>query len=137
MIRILRMKGEKKKALRELKRGNKFLLILCILVLLTTVFLSGCSNQSKEINPDEDIICQKKVKGGNSIITTNKMSLEEAKEIANDSVCAEVGTFTDKHICEELRGRWNLGLDIGIEGCDAYCVVDIDTKKVTFEHNCK
>jgi len=125
------------KIVGEVMDKRIYLVLLCVLVLLTAIVFSGCSNESKEVSPDEDIICQKKVKGGNSIITTNKMSLKEAKEIANNSVCAEVGTFTDKHICEELRGRWSLGLDIGLEDCDAFCVVDIDTKKVTFEHNCK
>lgn len=68
--------------------------------------------------------------------TGEKMSLSEAREVAQESDCVEEGDLTETYSCNESTGTWWLGLDIEKEGCVPACVVDISTGEAEINWRC-
>lgn len=66
-----------------------------------------------------------------------KMSLSEAKKIAEESACAQEGIFLENHYCNENTGTWWIDLQIeGYESCSPVCVVNVETKQAEINYRC-
>lgn len=64
-----------------------------------------------------------------------KLSLEDAKEIAINSECNQ-GELKDNAFCNENTGTWWIDLDIEKEGCNPACVIDVVTKTAEINWRC-
>lgn len=67
---------------------------------------------------------------------SQKMSLAEAKEIAEKSNCTKEGKLIDDALCNDITGTWWIELDTVKEGCDPACVVDVETKQAEVNWRC-
>lgn len=68
--------------------------------------------------------------------TGEKMGLNEAKEIAENSECVQEGSLKDEYFCNESTGTWWIDLDVQKEGCNPACVVNVVTKKAEINWRC-
>jgi hypothetical protein len=68
--------------------------------------------------------------------TGERMSLEEAREIALKSECFEQGLPKETYMCNEYTGTWWLDLDVVLEGCNPACVIDVATKEAEINWRC-
>lgn len=93
--------------------------------LILSTFKSLSSNEASETEE----YCVKKETG-------EKMSLFEAREIAQNSECTKEGDFKETHFCNEDTGTWWIDLDIEKEGCNPACVINVATKKAEINWRC-
>lgn len=94
-------------------------------------FKKGSNYYSKEsgASVSEEEFCAKKEAG-------EKMSFDEAKEIALGSECAKEGLLEEKHWCNEITGTWWIDLDIEKQGCSPACVINVATKEAEINWMC-
>jgi len=67
--------------------------------------------------------------------TGEKMSFQEAKEIALKSDCVKEGSLKDEHFCNP-GGTWWIDLNIQKQGCLPACVINVVTKKAEINWRC-
>jgi len=68
--------------------------------------------------------------------TDEKLSLDEAKQIAlKDSECSK-GNLKETYMCNEVTGTWWFDLDIEKQGCMPACVVNVATKEAEINWRC-
>jgi len=65
-----------------------------------------------------------------------KMSLVEARKIAESSECVKEGFLKEEYFCNENTGTWWIDLDLEKEGCNPACVVDVVTKQAEINWRC-
>ena len=69
-----------------------------------------------------------------------RMTIEEALEIANNSECSEKGYLTDNYMYNEATFTWWIDLDMKeefkIQGCNPACVVNVKTKEANINWRC-
>lgn len=102
----------------------KRVILLGIFSILGMFFIAGCL-------PVEPVthIC---IKQG----TNEKMSLEEAKIIAETSECVVQGPLKEEAMCNQYTGTWWIDIDIEKEMCNPACVVNVLTKNASVNWRC-
>ena len=117
------------------------LLMLLGLFMSGFVFFSGCvqektltvSNETPTVQPttSTDIYCI-------SNETGTKMSLSEARKIADNSEFGNLGTLKDTYSCNEGTSTWWIDMKPTIEkpGCSPAYVVNINTEAVEINWRC-
>lgn len=68
--------------------------------------------------------------------TGEKLSLDEAKQIALNSDCANEGTLKDTYMCNDITGTWWLDLNADKQGCAPACIVNVATKEAKINWRC-
>ncbi len=97
--------------------------VFFIFSIMAILFLSGCT---EEQSVD---FCGK-------IDSVNKMSLDEAIEIANLSECVAEGTLGETSVCNSSSGTWWIDLELEKEGCAPACVVNTETRTAEINWRC-
>jgi hypothetical protein len=100
----------------------KFAALVPVLLLEIAVLSSGCIAGVFTESPSERMC------GG--------MSLEEAMEIAENSVCMENATTMTNFMCNENTGTWWMDIDLEKQGCNPACVVDVNTGRAEINWRC-
>lgn len=65
-----------------------------------------------------------------------KMSVEEAMEIAQNSECTREGNLTEDYVYNEITKTWWIDLDIEKPGCHPACVVSEETRTAEINWRC-
>ncbi len=65
-----------------------------------------------------------------------RLTLEEAIEIAQNSVCIEQGPLTENSIYNAATATWWIDLDIDKPGCNPACVVDESSQTAEINWRC-
>ena len=93
-------------------------------LILLTLLVSGCSQQF--------------VTDGNEKTVFGEITLKEALEIAQSSVCVEEGALTGQTIYNENTKTWWIDLHPNEEkpGCNPACVVSEATKTAEINWRC-
>jgi hypothetical protein len=112
-----------------------FLALVCLGVLILAGYKAVCEDgKCRGISEP-----QSTENGGGYCVkveTGEKMSLAEAKEIANNSDCVQQGSLRGEYFCNENTGTWWFDLDIQKEGCSPACVINLSTKKAEINWRC-
>ncbi len=106
---------------------KKTKILFVVLLCFTLLIITGCIKKPVEQVAEE--FCTKKETG-------EKMSLTEAREVANNSECTKDGPLKDTYMCNENTGTWWLDLDIKKEGCDPSCVINVVNKNASINWRC-
>ncbi|RLF36047.1 MAG: hypothetical protein DRM99_03510 [Thermoplasmata archaeon] len=69
--------------------------------------------------------------------TNERMSLSEARIIAENSECMQEGPLKNTSMCNAITGTWWIDLDVQKENCNPACVVNILTKNATINWRCR
>lgn len=69
-------------------------------------------------------------------VTTEKMTLEQAIAIAENSECVKQGNLTDETMYNDFTKTWWINLDIEKQGCLPACVVSEETKTAEINWRC-
>jgi hypothetical protein len=66
------------------------------------------------------------------------MSLRDALQRAESDECAETGSLTDRHFCNDVTGTWWIDLEpySPKQGCNPACVVNVTTGAVEVNWRC-
>jgi hypothetical protein len=119
---------------------DKLLLTLFIVLIL---FFPGCSQNSQETdkNPKNNIsessdTTLEDVERCTKDDTGESMSYGEAREIAENSVCAKDGMLKSTHWCNSVTGTWWIDTNIVKEGCSPTCVINVATKEAEINWMC-
>lgn len=97
--------------------------ITLFILILITALTTGCLKQNKEVS------CIDNETGG-------KLSLTEARQIAQSSECVIEGTLTENSFCNNGTGTWWIDLDINKPGCAPACVININTGEAYINWRC-
>ena len=130
---------------------NKIILIIAIIGLF---LVSGCQNK-KQIGGDKDehgcliaagyTWCEPKQKclrtwEEECLSEDEKISLEEAIEIANESECIEKGTLTNTSFYNNYTKTWWIDLEMKeefkLDYCNPACVINEKTKTAEINWRC-
>lgn len=65
-----------------------------------------------------------------------ELTLEQAREIAQNSDCMLEGNLTIEKMYNDATNTWWFGMDIEKEGCDPACVVDENTESAQINWRC-
>jgi len=68
--------------------------------------------------------------------TADRISIQEAKSIAEASVCITEGNLTDSYVYNENTNTWWIDLDAQKEGCSPACVVSEETNAAEINWRC-
>jgi hypothetical protein len=66
------------------------------------------------------------------------MTLRTALQSAETGVCAEAGSLTDRHVCNDGTGTWWIDIEpyTPKQGCNPACVVNVSTGEVEVNWRC-
>ena len=96
------------------------LMSLGLVLMASALLLSGCGLAAK----------------AQGVPTEPVMDLDEAKEIAAHSECAQIGTLTDNAFYNDSTGTWWIDLAADKPNCNPACVVHASDKTVEVNWRC-
>ena len=132
--------------------GTFWLLIILLIIMgyfinkgIITINWDKLSNFSSSLSPSTTLTTETTLpvtttKVTEPICTKNgtdfQMGLQDAENIALNSVCGTEGNLTSSYYCNKVTGTWWIDLDIQKKGCKPACVVNIETKKAEINWRC-
>ncbi len=124
---------------------NKIIPILSVtLILLAGIFILMNPNINRiDLQSDEKINNETSTTDDEIIDdeliddeTSSLMTLEEAREIAENSHCVDGGDLEGTHTYNSITGTYWFDLSIESEGCNPACVVDVNTRMASINWRC-
>ncbi len=115
------------------------------------VLVDGCQDcftvrLSKDGEPYEILLKDWKVVSKNKImydqpaptttIKPSKLTLEQARKIAQESVCMKEGSLKDDHVYNSGTKTWWIDLDVDKPGCKPACVISEQTEEAHINWRC-
>ncbi|MDO8554492.1 MAG: hypothetical protein Q7S22_06805 [Candidatus Micrarchaeota archaeon] len=106
--------------------------LVIILLLVIALLLAGCTQPVKKIEEKPPVVVPE-VK--NETINIG-LTMDEAKLIAQASLCTQNATLVDNGIYNNVTGTWWFDISPKSPGCNPACVVNEKTKTAEINGRC-